>query len=144
LASVGALALRDARFAGWALATAEAAVAGPLQVAVVGPAVRPGAGRPETGPNSNGHGGAAAEMRAATDLLTTDLCAAARLGTSPGLLVVAGEPDAPGVPLLADRGLVGGLPAAYVCRGFVCDAPATAPEVVAAAVRAVRWSVPTS
>jgi uncharacterized protein YyaL (SSP411 family) len=34
-------------------------------------------------------------------------------------------PDAPGIPLLADRPLVGGRPAAYVCRGFVCDRPVT-------------------
>ena len=33
----------------------------------------------------------------------------------------SGEPDEPGVPLLADRPLLGGRPAAYVCRGFVCD-----------------------
>ena len=31
----------------------------------------------------------------------------------------------PGVPLLADRPLVGGRPAAYVCRGFVCERPVT-------------------
>ena len=42
-----------------------------------------------------------------------------------GTVVVAGAPDAPGVPLLADRPLVDGGPAAYVCRGFVCDRPVT-------------------
>jgi uncharacterized protein YyaL (SSP411 family) len=40
---------------------------------------------------------------------------------------VAGEPDAAGIPLLADRPLVDGRSAAYVCRGFVCDLPTTDP-----------------
>jgi uncharacterized protein YyaL (SSP411 family) len=42
-------------------------------------------------------------------------------------VVLAGEPGSP-APLLADRGLVGGRAAAYVCRGFVCDRPVTTPE----------------
>ena len=41
------------------------------------------------------------------------------------MVVVHGMPDAPGVPLLAERPMVAGQPAAYVCRGFVCDAPVT-------------------
>jgi uncharacterized protein YyaL (SSP411 family) len=93
------------RAGGWAAAIAEAALAGPLQVAVAG-----------GGP----------------------LAATARRGTSPGLVVVAGDPDAPGVPLLADRPLVGGRAAAYVCRGFVCDRPSTDATAVAGAVRALR------
>jgi uncharacterized protein YyaL (SSP411 family) len=93
------------RAGGWAAAVAEAALAGPLQVAVVG-------------------GG--------------ELVGTARRGTSPGLVVVAGEPDRPGVPLLAERPLVGGQAAAYVCRGFVCDRPSTDAGALAAAVRAVR------
>ncbi|HYN29928.1 MAG TPA: thioredoxin domain-containing protein [Dermatophilaceae bacterium] len=96
LAACRPVARSDPRFAGWALATAEAALAGPVQVAVVG-----------TGP--------AAEA----------LAAAARASTSPGAVVVHGAPDAPGVPLLEGRPLVGGEPAAYVCRGFVCDRPVT-------------------
>ncbi|MGW5055138.1 thioredoxin domain-containing protein [Actinokineospora sp. NPDC004072] len=40
-----------------------------------------------------------------------------------GAVVLAGEPDS--APLLADRPLVGGVPAAYVCRGYVCDRPVT-------------------
>jgi uncharacterized protein YyaL (SSP411 family) len=48
--------------------------------------------------------------------------------------VVAGEPGAPGVPLLADRPLVGGAPAAYVCRGFVCSAPVTDVSALSAAM----------
>ena len=45
----------------------------------------------------------------------------------PGLVPVAGEPDATGIPLLADRPLVDGRSAAYVCRGFVCDRPPPTP-----------------
>ena len=97
LAAAGTLAAREPRFAGWTLAVAEAALAGPLQVAVVG------------------------DGTVAHSLLT-----AARNSTSPGLVLVAGTPDADGVPLLADRPLVADEPAAYVCRGFVCDRPVTA------------------
>ncbi|UCE03368.1 MAG: thioredoxin domain-containing protein [Candidatus Latescibacterota bacterium] len=45
--------------------------------------------------------------------------------------VVAGWPAAGAVAkiaLLANRGLVEGAPAAYVCRGHACQAPVTAPE----------------
>jgi uncharacterized protein YyaL (SSP411 family) len=42
----------------------------------------------------------------------------------------AGE-RAEGVPLLQDRGLVRGLSAAYVCRGYVCRLPVTEAEAVA-------------
>ena len=48
----------------------------------------------------------------------------------PGAVVVAGRPDTPGIPLLAARPLVAGRPAAYVCRGMVCDAPMTDPEAL--------------
>ncbi|MFD0822308.1 hypothetical protein ACFQ0D_29215 [Micromonospora zhanjiangensis] len=40
-------------------------------------------------------------------------------------MVVAGEADRPGVPLLAGRSARDGVPTAYVCRGFVCDRPVT-------------------
>jgi uncharacterized protein YyaL (SSP411 family) len=49
-----------------------------------------------------------------------------------------GEPDAEGVPLLAGRGLVGGEPAAYVCRHFVCDRPVTTPDDLARLVGGTR------
>ena len=52
----------------------------------------------------------------------------ARYGAPGGAVVVAGEPDAAGVPLLAGRGTVGGTPAAYVCRGYVCEVPVTGPD----------------
>jgi uncharacterized protein len=105
LSTAGALAGRDPRFAGWTLATAEAALSGPLQVAVVG-----------SGPDAE------------------RLVRVARRAPSPGLVVVAGAPDAPGMPLLADRPLVGGAAAAYVCRGFVCDQPVTDEAALTAAL----------
>ena len=48
-----------------------------------------------------------------------------------GSVVLAGAPDAPGVPLLADRPLVDGAAAAYVCRGYVCDRPVTTADELA-------------
>ena len=53
------------------------------------------------------------------------LVAAAYRHAPPETVIVAGEPDRPGVPLLADRPLIEGSSAAYVCRGFVCDRPVT-------------------
>jgi uncharacterized protein YyaL (SSP411 family) len=94
------------RAAGWAAAVAEALLAGPLEVAVSGPA----------GPDRDA------------------LAAAARASTSPGAVVVVGEPDAPGVPLLAGRPPVDGRAAAYVCRGFVCSAPVTDVSALSAAL----------
>jgi uncharacterized protein len=44
----------------------------------------------------------------------------------PHLVVAGGAPD--GVPLLADRPLVDGQAAAYVCERFACQAPVTAAE----------------
>jgi uncharacterized protein YyaL (SSP411 family) len=54
-----------------------------------------------------------------------ELVRTAWLHRPPGAVVVAGEPDATGVALLADRPLVNGASAAYVCRGMVCDLPVT-------------------
>ncbi len=107
LASVGRLASRDPRFAGWALAVGEAAVAGPVQVAVVG-----------------------------TGIIADELLAVARQSGSPGLVLVAGMPDAADIPLLADRPLVDDGPAAYVCRGFVCERPVTTAGALGAALAA--------
>ena len=108
---VDAIAARAPRFAGWGLAVAEALVSGPLEVAVVG-----GSG----------------------DAATARLHRTALAGTAPGLVVALGAPDADGVPLLEHRGLVDGRPAAYVCRGFVCEAPTTDSAALAGSVRAGR------
>ncbi|MFB8115004.1 thioredoxin domain-containing protein [Streptomyces sp. NPDC056465] len=96
LGIVGALGPKAPRFTGWGLAVAEALLDGPREVAVAGPV-----------------GG--------------ELHRAALLGRAPGAVVAVGEgPDAgTEFPLLVDRPLVGGEPAAYVCRHFVCDAPTT-------------------
>lgn len=52
----------------------------------------------------------------------------ALLGTAPGAVVAAGPAGGGEFPLLAGRE----LPAAYVCRRFVCDAPTTDAEELAA------------
>jgi uncharacterized protein YyaL (SSP411 family) len=49
--------------------------------------------------------------------------------------VIAGAADessAAHIPLLADRTARGGLPTAYVCEGYVCQAPVTEPTALAA------------
>jgi uncharacterized protein len=104
--AVGALAARHPRFAGQWLTVAEAAERGPLQVAVVG---------------------ASADERA-------ELLRQARASAPGGTVIVAGEPDAVGVPLLAQRPTLDGAPAAYVCRGFVCDRPVSAATELADAL----------
>jgi len=106
LASLTRLAGQAPRAVGWAMAVAEALLAGPLEVAVSGPA----------------------------GLERDALAAAARASVSPGAVVVVGEPDTAGVPLLAGRPLVGGAAAAYVCRGFVCSAPTTDVSALSAAM----------
>ncbi|MER5905549.1 thioredoxin domain-containing protein [Streptomyces mirabilis] len=101
LGVVKALGPRAPRFIGWGLAVAEALLDGPREVAVVGPEGHP---------------------------LTKALHRTALLGTAPGAVVAVGTPESDELPLLADRPLVQGEPAAYVCRNFTCDAPTTDPE----------------
>jgi uncharacterized protein YyaL (SSP411 family) len=106
VARAGQLAAQAPRFAGHWLTVAEAIAQGPLQVAIVGPA-------------DDGNRSALTE---------------AALHNAPGgSVVLAGEPGA--VPLLADRPLVDGHAAAYVCHGYVCDRPVTAVADLIAALR---------
>lgn len=105
LGVVKALGARVPRFIGWGLAVAEARLDGPREVAVVGPDDDPS---------------------------TRALHRAALLGTAPGAVVAVGEPGSEEVPLLSDRPLLEGRPAAYVCRHFTCDAPTADAEALAA------------
>ncbi len=107
LTGAGTLAGQHPRFAGHWLTAGEAMVRGPLQVAVSG---------------LDG------------DPARDALAAHASLVAAGGTVVVAGESDADGVPLLAERPLVDGAAAAYVCRGFVCDRPVTTTEELTAAL----------
>ncbi len=107
LGVVGALAGRAPRFIGWGLAAAEAYADGPREIAVVGPA---------------------------DDPATAVLHRTALLTTAPGAVVAVGEPGTAEVPLLADRPLLDGAPAAYVCRRFTCEAPTGDPARLAAAL----------
>jgi uncharacterized protein len=103
LATVGPLIGGHPRFAGYSAAVAEAALTGPYEIAI-----------------------------ATLDPVGDPLVAAAYRHAPPGTVIVAGEPDRPGVPLLADRPLRSGGSTAYVCRGFVCDRPVTsAAELIA-------------
>jgi len=105
--SAAGLVRQAPRFGGWTLAVAEALIAGPVEVAVIG---------------------------AEGDPARERLHRAALALTTPGTVVVAADPARVGdVPLLTGRGLVDGRAAAYVCRGFVCQRPVTDPEALAAA-----------
>jgi uncharacterized protein len=98
-----------ARFAGWAAAVGEALLAGPVEVAVVGPA---------------------------NDRRTAALVRTAQMSPSPGLVLAVSATDRTTkgfrVPLLDGRVMRDGAPAAYVCRRFVCNAPVTSAADLAA------------
>jgi len=71
------------------------------------------------------------------DPVTVALRRTALRGTAPGAAVATGPPGSP-VPLLAGRPLVGGSPAAYVCRLFVCERPVTTQRALAQMVLATH------
>ncbi len=97
LSGLSELARRAPRFAGWSLAAAQAVAAGAPEIAVVGP----------PGPERD------------------DLERQARQW--PGAVVAVADGPRDGILLLEGRGPVDGAPAAYVCRGNVCDRPVLAP-----------------
>ncbi len=110
LGALPAIASRYPQAAGSGLAVAEAFIAGPAEIAIVGPL---------------------------TDDRTTSLHAAAAFGATPGAVIAIGPGGAadPGIPLLAGRDLVDGQPAAFVCRDFACRLPVTTPEDLLAVLR---------
>ncbi|TMR97598.1 thioredoxin domain-containing protein [Nonomuraea basaltis] len=120
LGTVSVLAAGHARFAGWGLAVARAALDGPVEVAVVGPP-----GDPRT----------AALHREALLADAPGLVVALGTGDS-GAMGTSGDPLMPGgevfPALLEGRGPVGDAPAAYVCRGFTCRMPVTTAEALRA------------
>jgi uncharacterized protein len=108
LAIVGDLAAKYPRAAGWGLAAAEAALSGPVEIAIVG----------QPSP-----------QRAL-------LHRTALLAAPPGAVIACGESGESGLPLLAGRTANGEVAAAYVCRDFTCRAPVSQPEELRAALRA--------
>ena len=100
LRSLPELAARFPRAVGWGLAVAQAALSGPVEIAIAGP----------PGP-----------QRAA--LHKTALEAA-----PPGAVIACGDGADQRIPLLAGRTAVADAPAAYVCRDFACRAPVTEPD----------------
>jgi uncharacterized protein YyaL (SSP411 family) len=100
LAGVALVARTHGRFTGYSCAAGEALASGPLEVAIATTA------QPTAEP----------------------LVDAAWWHARGGTVIVAGEPDRPGVPLLEGRPLREGAATAYVCRGFVCDLPVTERE----------------
>jgi uncharacterized protein YyaL (SSP411 family) len=97
LATTRALAERAPRFAGWSLAAAESMLAGPLEIAVVGP----------PGP----------ERSALED----------RARGVPSAVVVVSDGPRDDIPLLSGRTAVDGRAAAYLCWHHVCARPMTDP-----------------
>ncbi|MBH0776008.1 thioredoxin domain-containing protein [Nocardia sp. NEAU-351] len=105
----GAIVLaRAPRSAGQWLTVAEAALRGPLQVAIALPA----------------------DWQSSS--ATSDLVNTARTHAPGGSLVIAAPSDT--VPLLSQRPPLGNTAAAYVCRGTVCDLPVSSPADLDAAL----------
>jgi uncharacterized protein YyaL (SSP411 family) len=109
LAVLPPIAAKYPRAGGMGLAVAEALLAGPAEIAIVGPD---------------------------DDPRTADLLRAALHVAPPGAVFALGQGAGDStIPLLAGRPLVSGGPAAYVCRDFTCLAPVTTPAALRATLR---------
>ncbi|MGO4188046.1 thioredoxin domain-containing protein [Pseudarthrobacter sp. TAF60_1] len=136
LALVPPLAGQAPRVAGWLLATAQAALAGPVEAAVVGP---PGPERTalhlELLKSASPGLVIAVEDDGGAEVPPSD----APSGGQP----VPAEPEA--VPLLADRPPgPGGSPLAYLCRNMVCERPVATPEDLRARLELMVGAGPVS
>ncbi len=90
-------------FANW-LSAAQLALAGPIELAIVGDPADP---------------------------RTRALLGVAREGGRDVIAIaVAADPAMSAIPLLADRVAIGGSPTAYVCRQFRCELPVTDPDAL--------------
>jgi uncharacterized protein len=116
LSSLPDLAARFPRAAGSGLATAEAVLSGPVEIAIAGPAT---------------------PHRA-------ELHRVALMAAPPGAVIAVGagaagngdgEVAGAQIALLAGKGPVDGQAAAYVCRNFSCQAPVTEPDQLRSALR---------
>ncbi|MGH3939398.1 MAG: thioredoxin domain-containing protein [Pseudonocardiaceae bacterium] len=107
IARAGLIPAKAPKAAGHWLTVAEALAHGPVQIAVIGPA--------------------GDEARAGLEV-------AARRAAPGGAVVLAGEPGSEEA-MLAGRDLIEDAAAAYVCRGFICERPVTAPEDLHAQLR---------
>ncbi len=77
------------------------------------------------------------QIAVACNPVDSALLSVARRLAPGGAIVVGGAVDSS--ELLLGRGRVGGLDAAYVCRGTVCDLPVTGAEELVAALGAPGW-----
>jgi uncharacterized protein YyaL (SSP411 family) len=134
LGVLGGIAARYPRAAGAGLAVAEAWLAGPTEIAVVG---RPQDERTRALHVTALHAAPPGAVLAFGD--GTQPIGSGPAGSGLGSSGSAGSGSAgsqAGVPLLTGRGLVNGAPAAYVCRQFTCQAPVTTPDQLREALAA--------
>jgi len=134
LGVVGPIADRFPRAAGAGLAVAEAVLAGPVEIAVVGPAADPRTGELHR---------AAALLAPPGAVLALGDGGTGTDGSGDGGTATDGSGDgAAAVPLLEGRHLVGGSPTVYVCREFTCRTPLTDPLELREALGypAVTWA----